>query len=214
MTGHCGPGASGRHGTSAPRPLKAGDAPEIIELHWRFFPAASGRRFLERAYYPTLLDTGSTGFGFVEVRSGKVVGFLAGALDSRALHKALVRRNFADCLVAVARVTFAGWSDSARALRTLRYFLSGSASREGAWIFFVAVDESCRNQGTAERLIAASVNYCRSQGLARCWIRTPKTNVAMQRVLKKTGFQVYADRCGIAENRFIYFLDLGQGAAR
>ncbi len=106
-------GFSGSVGPGEPilRPMAAGDLPAVIELHRRLFPTASGRVFLAKSYYPAMLDPRSTGFAFVEIDSGKVAGFLAGALDSRAWHRILVRRNIAGSLIAAVRVAFSGWSD-------------------------------------------------------------------------------------------------------
>jgi len=205
--GSHGLGVSGGPGKSVPRPMTVADESEVIEIHRKSFRAASGIGFLKKAYYPTILDPSSTGFCFVEIHSGKVAGFLAGALDSRAWHKALVRRHVVGCLIAAVRVAFSGWSDLAQVLRPLRYFLSGSARREGCWIYFVAVDERYRNWGIAERLVRASVDHGRSRGLARCWVRTLKANDPMKRVLEKSGFRIHAVMSGQDDNRFIYFLD-------
>jgi len=201
-------------GGTAPRPMTAGDMPGVIEIHRTLFPTASGRRFLEKSYYPAILDQQSTGFCFVEVRSGRVIGFLAGALDSRAWHRVLVRKNIAGSLDAAVRVVFSGWSDLTRVLRPLRFLLSGSESLEGGWIYFVGVDEGQRNRGVAERLVAASVAHCRSRGLARCRVRTLKTNDPMKRVLEKSGFRIDPVTSERDDHRFVYLLDLGPDPRR
>ncbi|MHB8095580.1 MAG: GNAT family N-acetyltransferase [Candidatus Aminicenantales bacterium] len=209
-------GFSGSVGPGEPilRPMAAGDLPAVIELHRRLFPTASGRVFLAKSYYPAILDPRSTGFAFVEIDSGKVAGFLAGALDSRAWHRILVRRNIAGSLIAAVRVAFSGWSDLAQVLRPLRFLLSRSARCEGGWIFFVGVDEGRRNRGVAERLVAASVEHCRSRKLSRCWVRTLKTNDPMKRVLEKSGFRIDPVMSGRDDHRFVYFLDLGPDPRR
>jgi len=193
------------------RPMADGDLPEVIEIHQRLFPAASGRGFLENSFYPAILDPRSTGFGFVEVVSGKVTGFLTGALDSRAWHRILVLRNVASSLIAAVRVAFSGCASLARVLRPLRFLLSRSARYKGGWIFFVGVAEGQRNRGVAEHLIAASTAHCRSHGLSRCWVRTLKTNDPMKRVLEKSGFRIHPAISRRDDHRFVYFLDLGPG---
>lgn len=209
-------GLNGSIGSREPvmRPMTEGAVPEVIEIHRQLFRSASGRRFLEKSYYPAILDPRSTGFCFVEVRSGRVIGFLAGALDSRAWHRVLVRKNIAGSLGAAVRVVFSGWSDLTRVLRPLRFLLSGSESLEGGWIFFVGVDEGQRNRGVAERLVAASVAHCRSRGLARCRVRTLKTNDPMKRVLEKSGFRIDPVTSERDDHRFVYFLDLGPDPRR
>lgn len=211
MEGNHGFNASVDPGEPILRTMADGDLPEVIEIHQRLFPAASGRGFLENSFYPAILDPRSTGFGFVEVVSGKVTGFLAGALDSREWHRILVRRNVASSLIAAVRVAFSGCSSLARVLRPLRFLLSGSKRMEGGWIFFVAVDENCRNQGIAARLVKASAELCRSRGLSRCWVRTRKTNDPMKRVLEKSGFRIHPAISRRDDHRFVYFLDLGPG---
>lgn len=200
---------SGGPNKPAPRPMTACDVTEVVAIHLKFFRTNSGPGFLKKAYYPTILDPRSTGFGFVEVHSGKVVGFLAGALDSRAWHKTLVQRNFVDCLIAAIRVAFSGWSYLTQVLRPLRFFLSGSERLRGGWTYFVAVDERHRNRGVAKRLVAASADYCRSHTIARCWIRTLKTNDPMRSVLKRSGFQPHVAMSGQDEKRLIFSLDVG-----
>jgi ribosomal protein S18 acetylase RimI-like enzyme len=209
MEGNHGMNGSVGPKESLPRLITAGDMPAVIELHHALFRTASGRAFLAKSYYPAILDPRSTGFSFVEVRSGRVIGFLAGALDSRAWHKVLVRKNVSGSLIAAVRVAFSGWSDLTQVLRPLRFLLSRSARCEGGWIYFVGVDEGRRNRGVAERLVAASVEHCRSRKLSRCWVRTLKTNDPMKRVLEKSGFRIDPAMSERDDRRFVYFLDLG-----
>ncbi len=66
------------------RPIRPSDIPEVVDIHFRNLSPNTDRRFHERALYPTICHPASTGFGFVQVRDGKVVGFIVGMLDTSA----------------------------------------------------------------------------------------------------------------------------------
>ena len=111
------------------RPFRATDIPQMVDIHLKTleedFVARLGHRFLEQAIYPTMLHPDSTGFGFVQVRYGKVVGFIVGMLNPPAWHWTLVRTRGFECLLATARTCLSGWSNLLQIVRTVRQLASG-----------------------------------------------------------------------------------------
>lgn len=191
------------------RPLTEEDIPDVIDIHIKAFGARSGRRFLEKAYYPMILDVKSSGFGFVQTCKGKVLGFIVGALDSSSWHKTLARKRRLECMIAGIRLCFAGWAALRETIRPMRYLYASSMNKPGGWIFFEAVDEAYRGQGMARNLLKVSLNHCRSKGLSRCWIRTLKTNKPMNRFLTQFGFRIHRKLSEFEKSRCVYFYDFG-----
>ena len=176
------------------RPFCSADILQVVDLHLGTFQetfiSSLGRRFLERAIYPTMLHPASTGFGYVQVRNGKVVGFIVGMLDISAWYRTLVRTHWRECLLATARKCFQGWSDLLHLVRTVWHLLAGPFTEAGGKLYFLAIDESYKGRGLAVKLIQAFLDYCRSRGVSRCSVNTSKANMAAHRLYTHAGFQV------------------------
>jgi len=55
-------------------------------------------------------------------------------------------------------------------------------------ILKLAVDSSARQQGIGTKLLNFGLNYCRRQGIARCYLELRVSNGAARRLYEKCGF--------------------------
>ena len=189
------------------RPFRPADIPEVVDLHLSTIGANSGRRFLERAIYPTLLHPASTGFGFVGVHDGKVVGFIVGMLDTSAWRRTLVRTRATECLLTAAQLCLRGWSVLIQAVNTGRYFSANSSSKPEGHVFALAIDGAYQDGGLGVKLVQAFLDYSRSHGTTRLWTKTPKANRAVQRICRYVGARVHGELNMSGETHVVYVLD-------
>ena len=189
------------------RPFRPADIPEVVDLHLSTIGANSGRRFLERAIYPTMLHPTSTGFGFVGVRDGKVVGFVVGMLDTSAWRRTLVRTRAPECLLAAAQFCLRGWNVLIQTVNTGRYFSGKSSTKPEGHVFALAIDGAYQDGGLGVELVQAFLDYCRSHGMTRLWTKTPKANRAVQRICRYVGARVHGELNMSGETHVVYYLD-------
>ena len=189
------------------RRLTAADIPPVVELHARLFGTPSGRRYLTRAFYPTMLDPSATGGGYVQVVGDEIVGFIVGALDTGTWHRRLALTRSFECALAAGRMGLqrGAFRDAAGQLRSL---LSGMARRPGALIFYLGVEEAHQGRGLAAGLVRAFLDECRARGQSSCWTRTLKTNTAADALYVRTGFRREPAGSGASEDRIYYVYDL------
>jgi len=192
------------------RPIAASDIPRLSALHDRLFGADSGRRFLEKAYYPTMLHPASTGIGYLLAREGKIAGSITGARSASAWHRTLARAHAAECFRAAARmiVRVRGRGPAAGLLRGLRFLSSGPSYESGGLIFFLGIDDALQGRGLARRLVEAFLERCRSLGLRRCFTRARLANVRAQEFYLRLGFRVDPEMTRLEKNRVVFRLDL------
>ncbi len=189
------------------RPFRPADIPEVVDLHLSIDPVNSGRRFHERALYPTICHPASTGFGFVQVHDGKVVGFIMGIQDTSAWRWTLVRKQSLECLLAAARLMLKEWGACRKAVETARYFMTNPSAKPEAYIFAIAIDKAYRSRGLGLQLLQALVEYCRSNEMTCLWGRTPKVNAATRRLLTNCGFRHHGELSIGGESYVVYCLD-------
>jgi glycosyltransferase involved in cell wall biosynthesis/ribosomal protein S18 acetylase RimI-like enzyme len=127
-----GPAAPGAGAASEVRIRLAGpaDVAALARLHAErivpSFLASLGPAFLRRLYRRVVLDPGA--FAVVADRDGEVVGFVAGAVDTRRFYRAFVLRDGVVAgIVAAPRLVRA----APRALETLRYPAGSAAPTNG-----------------------------------------------------------------------------------
>jgi GNAT superfamily N-acetyltransferase len=194
------------------RPLSEADIPRVVEIHLQNlkedFIAGLGRRFLERAVYPTLLHPASGGFGFVQVREGRVVGFIAGALSTPSWHWVLFSRRGLECWAAALRKSLRGWDHLWSVVRKAPVIIAGPKTRPGGEILFLAIDEPYQGKGLAFGLIGAFLEHCRSSRLSCCSVRTSRANVAARCLFKKFGFRPLREVVLSDRLKSVYRLDL------
>ena len=189
------------------RPFRPADIPEVVDLHLSILPANSGRRFHERALYPTMCHPASTGFGFVQVHDGKVVGFIAGMLDTSAWRWTLVRTQALECLLSAARLMLKEWGAFRKAVKWARRFMTNLSAKPEGHIFAMAIDKAYRSRGLGLQLFQASLDYCRSHGMARLWTYTPKANAAFLRLAMHWGFRHHGELRMGGETHAVLCLD-------
>jgi ribosomal protein S18 acetylase RimI-like enzyme len=171
------------------------------------FVAILGRRFLERALYLTMCHPASTGFGFVKVRDGKVVGFIVGMLNTSAFYRTLLRTRWHECLLAIAGKCLRGWDDFLQVIRRVRHLFSGSPTETGGKVFTTAIDKAYHGRGLGVELVQAFVDYFRSHGMAYCWARMTKANLAAIRIVTYVGFRFHGELSIGGEPYVVYCLD-------
>jgi ribosomal protein S18 acetylase RimI-like enzyme len=185
------------------RPLAPADLPAVCRLHAACFTVHSTRRFIERAYYPTFLAPGSTGFGFVATSGGRLVGYCVAALDDAALHRAMLRRHPCECLLAAVAKLLRG-----RRVETAR------ARRPGPRLHYLAVAPGARGGGLGPRLSRLAQAAIREAGHACCWTRISPSNPVSVGVHERMGFRLDPERAVPGAAFQDYRLELGPQAGR
>ena len=189
------------------RPFHPADIPEVVNLHLSILPANTGRRFHERALYPTMCHPASTGYGFVQVRDGKVVGFIVGIQDTSAWRWTLVRTQGLECLLAAARLMLKEWGAFRKAVKWARRFMTNPSAKPEGHIFALAIDKAYQSRGLGLQLLQAFLDYCRSHGMARLWTYTPKANAALLRLMTHCGFRHHRELSVGGETHVVLCLD-------
>jgi len=172
------------------RPLRAEDIPQVVDIHLRLVGPNSGRRFLECTLYPTMLNPASTGFGYVQVSDGKMVGFIVGTLNTLVWRRTLLRTSGLECIRAGLHMCLRGRKGIQQVVQTINYLFVRSIVGVEGHLFTLAIDENYQGRGLAIKLIGAFLDHCCSHEMSRCWVRTSKTNLAAYRIYKHMGFQV------------------------
>ena len=137
------------------RPFHPADIPEVVNLHLGILSANSGRGFHKRALYPTMCHLASTGFGFVQVRDGKVLGIIVGMLDTSTWRWTLARTRALECLLAAYRLGLSEWGTFLKAVERARRFMTNPSAKTEGHIFAVAIDEAYQGLGIGVKLVQA-----------------------------------------------------------
>lgn len=176
------------------RPLNIVDIPTVVDIHLKVLEAdfitSLGRRFLERALYPTILHPSSTGFGFVQTREGKVVGFIVGLLNESRLYRTLIYRHGFICIIATVRKCLRGRKGFRQVVQTINHLLFKPMEKTGGWLYYLGIDEKYQGRGLAVRLIKHFLNHYRSLDVSHCWTKTDGSNSAAHRLYVHAGFCV------------------------
>jgi GNAT superfamily N-acetyltransferase len=154
------------------------DLPELCRLHYVCFSLQSTRRFVRRAYYPTLLAPRSSGFGYVAARGEELVAISGAVHDDAAFHRALLALHPLECLLAALARLGRG-----RALEPRR------ALRAEARLHFLGVTPNERGSGLGTRLARLSQQTLREAGHACCWARIARRNDAWAVLHERLGFR-------------------------
>ena len=189
------------------RPIRPSDIPEVVDIHFRNLSANTGRRFHERALYPTIYHSASTGFGFVQVRDGKVVGFIVGLLDTSAWRWTLVRTRALECLLAAARLCLSKWGAFFRAVKRARRFMTNPSAKTEGHIFAVAIDEAYQGRGLGVKLVQAFLDYCHLHWITRLRWKSPKANRAVRRIALHFGGRVEKELNVSGETHVVFCFD-------
>ncbi len=189
------------------RPFRPADIPEVVNLHLSILPANTGRRFHERALYPTICHSASTGYGFVQVRDAKVVGYVVGVLDTSAWRWTLVRTRALECLLAATRLCLSKWGAFFRAVKRARYLMTNSSKKPVGHLFALAIDEAYQGRGLGVKLVQAFLDYCHLHGITRLRWKSPKANRAVRRIALHFGGRVEKELNVSGETHVVYCFD-------
>jgi ribosomal protein S18 acetylase RimI-like enzyme len=167
------------------RPLAARDLPDVVALQAALFRVQSSLRFFARAYYPTFLARGATGFGRLAHRAGRFVGYVVGTLDDAAFHRALLVRHPVECALAFfAKRTRGGSRDATR------------LTRGEPRIHYLGVAEAARGAGVGRALVIEALAHVRAAGGRSCSTLVYLDNVASLSLFAGLG----AERVGEGED--------------
>lgn len=170
------------------RSALSGDHRGIAGLHAEMiasgFLSSLGRPFLGHLYRAMI--SSERGRVFVAVRSGSVVGFVAGSDDTTAFYKEFLRKHFLAAglrlIPALARPTT--WR---RLWETLRY--GGHATRARAELLSMAVAPSAQGRGVGADLVAALLDEAQESGIAAMTVVVGADNDRAIRLYMSGGFQ-------------------------
>jgi ribosomal protein S18 acetylase RimI-like enzyme len=164
------------------------DAPEIAALHADriaegFLPTL-GAPFLERLY--RRVTSSQDAFAYVAGDDGRTDGFVACALDVRALYRAFLLRDGARAGIVAAPQLLRSWR---RVVETLRY-PSAAADLPRAEVLSVAVTAAASGRGIGRSLVAAATAHLREREVVAAKVVTGAANDAAMAMYEHCGFAV------------------------
>lgn len=189
------------------RPIRPSDIPEVVDIHFRNLSPNTDRRFHERALYPTICHPASTGFGFVQIRDAKVVGYVVGMLDTSAWRWTLVRTRALECLLAATRLCLSKWGAFFRAVKRARYLMTNSSKKPVGHLFALAIDEAYHGLGFGVKLVQAFLDYCHLHGIIRLRWMSPKANRAVRMIALHFGGHIEKELIVSRETHVVYCFD-------
>ena len=164
------------------RPLRGEDLQSVVELHNHsfdgYFTTQLGPEFLQRFYREFLGSSKAN--GFVALRGGRIVGFVAGVLDPTSFYAGFYRRNFGalvsillralithrsaqrNLLKRLGHVAYAVRAQFQGVLGTKAYRTSSSIQ---ARLLSICVSQDVRGQGVAELLTKRFKGWLRENGV-------------------------------------------------
>jgi ribosomal protein S18 acetylase RimI-like enzyme len=164
------------------------DVPAVAELHTSRLPQGFlptlGSRPLERLYRH--LVESALGFVLVTDDTEGVIGFVAGAEDTRRLYRAFFRRHGVPAALLAAPAAIRA---PRKVWETIRYGSSGHGDLPPAEVLAVAVVERARGTGVATNLLAAALDEFRRRGIAAVRVVTAAGNVQALRLYEQAGFR-------------------------
>jgi ribosomal protein S18 acetylase RimI-like enzyme len=169
------------------RPGTRHDAAAAARLHAtqisEGFLASLGPRFLVHLYGRIARDPSS----FLLVADGAaqsepVAGFIAGAVDVRALYRSFLRHDGPTAAASALAGLVRSWRT---ALETLRH---GTDGPDGPELLAVAVDPAWRGGGVGARLVAAFQTEIQRRGLGEASVVVGAANEPAQALYRSAGF--------------------------
>ena len=165
------------------------DAAELAALHAESisigFLVMLGPRFLERLY--RRITTGRGSFALVSVtESGRVIGFVAVAEDTRRLYRDFIRHDGVHAGLSAAPAVL---RHPLKVIETLRYGVDGSSEKPGAEILATAVATDAQGRGIGGALVGAAIAELKARGIEQAHVVTAADNDAGLRTYFQCGFQ-------------------------
>lgn len=176
---------------AAIQPLRADHARPVADIHREAidtgFISSLGPAFVTQLY--RAISTCPHGFGFVSTRSGRVTGFIAGAVHVAGLYKYVLLHRGHRLVLPLARY-IVGPRTLRRIFQTLFYPARLSASLPKAEILSVAVTPEERGRGTAVSLMNAAFGEFRRRGCRDVRVVVAAENAPANAFYRKTGFRL------------------------
>jgi len=188
--------------------MTAGDLPAVLRLHLEAQPVLSSRRFLRRAYFPTVLDRAAGGLAWVAEDQGRPVAYVTGAADDARFHRRLLLGHPIEAFLALAaRVARTGLHPS-EAARLGGALPQGHPARRAAWIHWGATAPERRGRGLMGDLVRRFVAEASARSIPQCWARIEPGNDGSRRLHERIGFRL----SGVDDPRgrvLLYRIELG-----
>jgi ubiquinone/menaquinone biosynthesis C-methylase UbiE/ribosomal protein S18 acetylase RimI-like enzyme len=188
------------------RPLSEQDLQSVAELHSRafdgYFTTQLGPQFLHRLYREFVENANA--MGYVAMRSGRLVGIVAGVVDATSFYAGFYRRNFGalagillralithrsvrwNLLNRLGHVGYAVRAQFQGLLGTKAYRTSSSIQ---ARLVSICVSAESRGQGVAELLIRRFEGWLRENGVQSVGLSVRDNNARAIAFYEKTGWQ-------------------------
>ena len=193
------------------RRMERGDALRAASLHkegiCKGFLSRLGRRFLTQLYkaVPACPD----GFGYVyEDKQGKVLGFVACAMNTRRVYRQALRRRGLGMALALIKHFL-----SPRTIRgmveTLRYPDRHSENLPAAEVLSIALDPGWRRHGVGKRLMAAAMREFATKGIQDVKLTVAADNRPANNFYRTCGFDLAtrSSHHGVATNVYVIWTD-------
>ncbi len=184
---------------------------QIVSIHKTCFPESQstkyGTRFLV-GYYKGVCESKNS-VSFVSILGGKVVGFVAGGVNKRALSRQIVSGSKYIILLSFIENIF--WHPL---LTTKKYWSYAKAyllpnknetfyNDNTAVLDSIALLSDYRGKGIAEELVAEFLNVLKQKGVSACRLGVESTNMPARKFYEKMNFE-QANEIG---SIYIYYFD-------
>ena len=186
------------------RPLINDDLDPVVQLHLEcfkhYFMSGLGTRIV-KLFYSQFLSSPHH-FCLVAIKSGTVIGFIAGTKDSALLFSNFYRENFFKVLYSVLfgfilnrAVRHGLFSRRFQISNAIRSFLSSSSSSSSsrstvkARILSIAIAENIKGEGVGSLLINSFMKYYFDSGVEEIGLSVLKENETAVRFYEAKGFE-------------------------
>lgn len=194
------------------RPLEMADISAVVDIHLSCFPDSNatkfGRQFL-LTYHAGYCGP-SRAVAYVYAIEGRIVGFIVGGVNIRALTREMIGRSkMAFTLSVVRNLTTHPVRTAAKVWQIVKSFLLPKKdtfySDDTAGLASFAVLPEFRGRGIAQELIRAFLTELCRRGIHACRVGVKADNMIARRVYEKMGF------AQVNDEGTIYVLRLGKG---
>jgi len=189
------------------QPLTRTVIPKIAAIHKSSLPEdflpSIGMDFLERIYYPAIID-GNSSIVFVAYNKKVPIGFIVVSRNSSLLISEIISyQRFLFIFLLLKSVL-----SSIKMLEmTLGIIFTGSLSNKKnnlGEIYTIAVDKEYRGHGVGKLLVDKAEDYLRSIDLPGIMIKTLFTNESWKNFFIKNGWKI-ASTVKISNKKYVFF---------
>ncbi len=148
--------------------LKAEHAKKIARLHSLGVPegfiSSLGEEFIGYIYEG--VASSGTGFGFVAVKDGEVIGFICCAESVSSIYKYILKKHFFRLVFVILPKMFR-FCNVRNAIETLLYPSRAGSSLPSVEILAIVVEEKARNRGIGQILVERAINESVKRGVGK-----------------------------------------------